>query len=109
MIGYDIASHTDVNVLYHTLHCVIILHSAHPLKMYPSLLGFLSVISAVSTVYLAGLSPFVHPFNTYVISYSIAVHVAFNSLSPTASHDIDVTTSFPIFNHPKLYPLLIGS
>jgi hypothetical protein len=65
VIGYEIASHLAVNVLFPILPSSIVFHSIHPLNVYPSLLGSFNVIVGVSIVYVVGLfAPLVHPLNT---------------------------------------------
>ena len=82
----------------------------HPKNVFPAFVGAKNSIVS-STVYVSGLlALFVPPSNTYVISYSIAVQLAVNSLSPVLHTSIWVTVLlFSSFHHAKSYPSLVGS
>jgi hypothetical protein len=89
VIGYEIASHLAVNVLFPTLPSSILFPSTHPLNVYPSFVGLFNVIVSLSIVYDDGFhAPFVHPFNSYVIVYVIGLHSAVISFAHIAVFEI---------------------
>jgi hypothetical protein len=89
VIGYEIASQLAVNVLSPTLPFSIVLHCVHPTNVYPSFVGLFNTISPFSTVYVDGLDGlFVHPFISYVISYTCNDQLAVISLFHVAVFEI---------------------
>jgi hypothetical protein len=74
-------------------------------KLYPLLLALAKLVTHSPYVYVLGfMSAFVPPFNTYVILYSFANHVAVNTLAHVVHFTIIFHPSHPL----NVYPSLLG-
>jgi hypothetical protein len=105
---YVIVYVTGLHVASTTLSPVAvfeILLGVHPANVYPLLLALAKLTTHCPYVYVLGfMSAFIPPFNTYVILYSFANHVAVN----TFAHVLHFTMIFHPSHPLNVYPSFVG-